>query len=339
MQGFDVGRFVSDQRPLWQRLESLLVRVEAAGFATLQLAETREFGKLYRVASNDLMRARSESVDALVVDYLNALVARAYAQVHAEKARPSRKLWRFFAIEFPRLFRAEWKLVAVSAALLIAGFATGALAMRVDPGAASVLIPEQHQNITPAERVANDESESHHGGDEAATFSSFLFTHNIQVSFVVFALGLTFGIGTVALLYYNGVPLGALAWQYHAYGKGLFFWAWILPHGVTELTETAIAGAAGLIIARGLAAPGRRRRVDALRAEGARAARLIVGAMPMLILAGVIEGSISQLHAPRVSYAMKLAFAALIAIGVYAYLLLAGRAPDVTRSAIDEEDR
>ncbi|MBW2464658.1 MAG: stage II sporulation protein M, partial [Deltaproteobacteria bacterium] len=143
------------------------------------------------------------------------------------------------------------------------------------------------------------------------------------------------GLGTVAVLIFNGVPLGALAMQYHLAGEGLFFWGWILPHGIPELTQIAIAGGAGLILARGLLLPGRQRRRDALTREAKTAARLVLGGMPILILAGIIEGTISQMHAPAIPYAAKLVFAVLVGTGLYAYLLLAGRgatAPGVTTS-------
>jgi uncharacterized membrane protein SpoIIM required for sporulation len=92
-----------------------------------------------------------------------------------------------------------------------------------------------------------------------------------------------------------------------------------------DLTEVAVAGGAGLIVARGLWLPGRRRRRDALTAEAATAAALVLGGMPILVLAGVIEGTISQIHEPVLPYEAKLGFAAVIAAGLYYYLLAAGR--------------
>jgi len=230
--------------------------------------------------SSDLIRARTERVDASVSDYLNDLVARAYAQIHAGAGSRGRRLGLFFIEEFPRLFRAEWKAIALSALLLFFGGGVGAVAVALDTDALGVLLPEQHQEMTPDERVDQDAQRGAHAGDQAAQFSSFLFTHNIQVSFLVFALGITFGVGTASMLFYNGVPLGALAMQYHQAGEDLFFWAWILPHGIPELTSIFIAGGAGLLLARGLLLPGRRRRRDALVAEAKRAARLVVGTMP-----------------------------------------------------------
>ncbi len=338
MPAFDVRRFVDERAAVWSALERVLADAEQRGLAALGVAGARELGQLYRAVSSDLLIARGEHIDAGVVDYLNDLVARAYAHVHAGTGNRARRLPAFFLREFPRLFRAEWRAVALSAALFFGGAAVGATATALDPQAAGVLIPEDHQRRTPAERVAEDERGSDATSDAGAAFSSFLFTHNIQVTFLVFALGLTFGVGTVSLLFYNGVPIGALAMQYHQYGKGLFFWAWILPHGIPEITQIVIAGAAGLVIARGLLLPRRRARATALAEEGRRAMRLVVGGMPVLVLAGLIEGTISQIHAPIVPYALKLAFAAVVGVAVWSYLLLSGRSAEAGRAAALAEE-
>jgi uncharacterized membrane protein SpoIIM required for sporulation len=325
VQGFDVNRFVQERTPIWSRLELLLRRVEQGGLGTLDLAGARELSKLYRAVSSDLIRARTEQVNASVTDYLNDIVARAYPVIHGTPLATERRLLEFFLYGFPRLFRAEWRAIALSAVILFSGAALGAIFVGVDSQSLGALIPDDHQKFTPAERVGRDEKGKSTESGEAAAFSGWLFTHNIEVSFVVFALGVTYGIGTVALLFSNGVPLGALAMQYHQGGLDAFFWAWILPHGIPELTEVCIAGGAGLILARALWLPGRRRRRDALIAEAPRAAALVLGGMPILVLAGLIEGTISQIHEPTLPYAVKLVFAAIVGSAVYYYLLTAGR--------------
>jgi len=325
VRGFDVNRFLGERQAEWEELEDLLAQVEASGLRSLGIDGAKRFGKLYRSVSSDLIRARTELVDASITDYLNDLVARAYAHIHAGTGQRGKELLAFFLRGYPKLVREEWKVIALSALLLLGGGAVGAGAVAVDQDALGVLIPAQHQAFTPGERIERDARRGAHAGDEAAAFSSFLFTHNIQVTFLVFAAGITFGVGTASLLFYNGVPLGALAMQYHQEGEGLFFWAWILPHGVPELTSIFVAGGAGLVIARALLLPGRRRRRDALVVEGRRAARLVVGTMPVLVLAGLIEGTISQIHEPTIPYVVKLAFALIVGAGLYSWLALAGR--------------
>lgn len=323
MEGFDVNRFITERTPGWRALEQLVLDMERRP-GSQDLDDVRQFAKLYRAASSDLLLARTERMDATLVDYLNGLVARAYAIVYATQPRSEKRIWRFLTATFPALFRAEWKVIALSAALLFAGAVVGAVGIAVDPGSRAVLIPEQHQAFSPEERVMRDEGQVASAG-HASVFSAFLFTHNIKVTFFVFALGITFGLGTGLVLFYNGLPLGALAMQYHLAGEGLFFWGWILPHGIPELTQIFIAGGAGLMIGRGMLLPGRRRRGRAVREEAQNAVLLVVGGMPILVLAGVIEGTISQIHAPTLPYWVKLTFAAVVGVGLYVYLLKSGR--------------
>src|SRR5688572_726756 len=158
---------------------------------TLGIEGARRFGKLYRSVSSDLIRARTELVDASVVDYLNDLVARSYAQIHAGSQGRARQLWSFFAEGYPRMVRAEWKLIVLSAGLLAVGAVVGAIAQTVDPNAMGVLMPEMfanHAEQTPTERVAHDNARGAQSGEDAANFSSMLFTNNIKVTFVVFAM-------------------------------------------------------------------------------------------------------------------------------------------------------
>lgn len=313
-------RFIQRRQADWRTLEGLLDRTEAQGVAALSLPEVRDLGRLYRAVCSDLLIAQNDLVEATLTDYLNALVARAYSQLYSgERARWS-SVVRFVAEDFPALVRAEARLVWLSATLFFAGAALGAAVMHYDPASLAVVVPPMHQVHTPEERIAQEAEGPGANAGQAAAFSSFLFTNNIRVTFLVFALGITFGVGTAAVLFYNGVPIGALAAQYHLAGEGVFFWAWILPHGIPELTVVFIAGAAGLVVARGLWLPGRRRRRDALVSEARRAVRLIMGGMPMLIVAGLIEGTISQMHEPLLPLWVKLVFAAAIGLATFAYL-------------------
>lgn len=327
MAGFDVNRFVHERAGDWRRLEQLLVEVERHGAASLSVAAARELGRLYRSASDDLMRARKELAGAALLDYLNDIVRRAYGVVHVrDGGLDPRNVWDFLLRGFPRTVRSERVALSLAAASLLLGALVGGFFVATDPASVGALLPEDHLVHTPGERIAQEVAAGGAiEGDEAAAFSGYLFTHNIQVTFLVFALGITFGLGTAALLFYNGVPLGALAVQYHMAGHGLFFWAWILPHGIPELTVVVIGGGAGFVLARGQWRPGALRRVDALAVEARTAVSLVLGGAPLLVLAGVVEGTISQMHEPAIAYSTKLLVAGLIGVGVYAYLLGAGR--------------
>jgi uncharacterized membrane protein SpoIIM required for sporulation len=331
----DVDRFVARRSEDWKELASLAQRIEVHGARGLSVSEVHAFGRLYRATCADLLVARETLQDARLADYLDALVARSYGLVYAPE-RPSR--WRVLEFvwgEFPRLVRANLQLVALAYALLLAGAGFGAFVITTDPSAVSVVVPDMHLEQTPKERVQQEGLVGEHDAGKSAVFSSYLFTHNIQVTFLVFALGITGGLGTALVLFWNGIPLGALAAQYHASGEGLFFWAWILPHGVVELTVIAIAGAAGFVLARGVLFPATLTRRAALKREARTAVQLILGGMPMLVAAGLVEGTISQMHEPFLPYWVKLAFAGALLLAEFAYL---GRGAISDGAPRDSED-
>ncbi len=319
----ELPAFIDLKRPKWVALETLLDRAEHAGLRSLSLEEAKTLSRLYRSASSDLLWVRARGANAEVSEFLNDLVGRAYALTYPGTRVRWADLRHFLVQGFPQLFWREWRAFAASVLLLVGGYGFGWVGMLVDPEAAPYLVPSDHQQLDPVERAHHEaESEGQSTVGQAA-FASFLFTHNIGVAFLAFALGLTLGVGTAVLLFITGVLLGSLAWVYAAKGLMGWFWGWILPHGIPEITAICIAGAAGLLLARGLVAPRGLGRRDALRAEALNAVKLLFGTLALFVLAGCIEGTISQIHPPRLSVAFKLSFALVVGLAVYAYLFSA----------------
>lgn len=322
----DIYRFLEKGRPRWEGLEKLLVHIENRGFKSLEVEEARLFGVLYRRTSSDLLMAQSKTANVELLAYLNDLVARSYAQIYTGHRLRIGRIGRFYWVTFPRLFRANYRYVALAMTIFLAGGISGFTAVTVDPAAGYHFLPAEHLHKDPVKRVQRIEESGHiMSSRDSSMFSAFLFTHNLQVAFLCFALGLTLGIGTVVFLFYNGIVIGSVAALYHAKSVSLFFWAWILPHGVLELFSIFLAGGAGLLLARGLIKPGELSRADSLRAHGRTAVMLILGMIPVLVVAGIIEGTLSQIHEPHLPYVLKLVFSALLAVGLGLYLALAGR--------------
>jgi len=319
----ELPAFVELKRPKWVSLESLLDRAERGGLKTLTLDEAKALSRLYRSASSDLLWVRAQGANADVSEFLNDLVGRAYALTYPGKRARWSEVRQFLLAVFPDTMWREWRMFVASMLLFFGGFGFGWVGMLVDPQAAPYLVPGDHLKQDPLERAKKEANSEGHGADEQAAFVSFLFTHNISVAILAFALGLTVGVGTVILMFTNGVMLGALAWVYASKGMIGWFCAWILPHGIPEITAIGIAGAAGLILARGIVAPRGLARRAALRAEAKTAMVLLIGTLALFVLAGCIEGTISQIHPPALSVEFKVGFALVVGAAVYAYLFSA----------------
>ena len=308
----DLHGFIEERRPNWRRLEALLDQAERTGFK-LSAKEANELGLLYRRASADLCRAQARTANAEVLRYLNGLVARAYGQIYSGRKFRLAELLFFFTDQFPALVRARARAVLLAAALLLAGLAFGFAAASLDEDARHFLVPESTREVT---RKLDEVVQQHRArtltpADSALT-SSAIMTNNIRVCFMAFALGITFGFGTGVSLFYNGLLVGVLAAYFHRADYALHFWALILPHGVIELSAIFIAGAAGLTLGGALLDPGDLGRAQALRARGADAVRMVMGTVPMLVVAGAIEGFLTPQGA--IPDTAKITFAAFTAL-------------------------
>ena len=322
----NLSDFIHSRRPTWQQLDALIGRAVTKRLASLSVGQARQLADLYRAASADLVQARTYGAGAEVTDYLESLVARGYALLYpAPKLGSIRSVAQFFADTFPRAVRQETRAFLLVVAAFLLGLCLGGLTTAYDPEAAALFVPAEHQLIRPRARVAQDEAAMRTGQRQLgaighAAFSSFLFTHNIRVSITCFAIGIAWGLPTLLLTGYHGVFIAALGVEYLRDGVGLFFFAWILPHGVVELTCMFLAGTAGLVLGRGVLWPRGQPRGQRVREEARQALVLLGGAAALLIPAGIIEGTFSQIHEPTLPYILKIGFAAVIGSLLYGYL-------------------
>jgi uncharacterized membrane protein SpoIIM required for sporulation len=143
--------------------------------------------------------------------------------------------------------------------------------------------------------------------------SSAIMTNNMSVAFTTFALGITGGLGTIYMMVLNGVMIGVIGMACWLAGMSVALWSFVAPHGVLELPAIFIAGGAGLRVGLGLLFPGTLPRRDSLASAGTEAVRLLVGVVPILILAGIIEAFISPTAlAPSLKFRMAAALFVLL---------------------------
>jgi uncharacterized membrane protein SpoIIM required for sporulation len=323
----NLERFQAQARPRWKNLESLLGALESRPDRRLNSDEGHQLQELYAQVAADLNRVTHGALAPELRQYLERLVARAYAELYyapptrSEIWQPRRWLRIFKA--FPESFRRQFRYFALALLVTVLGCAMGGFAVHYDPASVDVLLPADYLR-NPEQRVQEEEKGQarHRNSTQAeAAFSAQLITHNIQVALLAAALGVTFGIGTALLLFENGILLGAVAVHYTQRGFGLFMTAWLLPHGVFEIPSILIAGQAGFYLARLLL---HRREDRNLRQSMREWLVLVTGLAMMLVWAGVMEAFFSQNHAPVLPYAFKVAVATAELALLTMYLALIG---------------
>ena len=290
------AQFRKEREQAWRELEGLLDRVEKKGLPSLSAEELNRLPILYRSAVSSLSVASAISLDKNLLDYLNALVGCAYVCVYGAKRRVGDAIAEFFRFQFPWVVRRYFAFVAASILLVVLGVLTGYQMTKADPERYYSFVGGMSQGRTPASSTEELRQVLYGSGDGALTvFATFLFTHNSKVGMLCFALGFAAGVPVIFLLFSTGLMLGALVALYDARGLGAELWAWILPHGVTEIGALCLCGAAGMVIGSAIVFPGRHTRLRNLALHGREVALLAVGAVVMFLVAGLIEGFFRQL--------------------------------------------
>jgi uncharacterized membrane protein SpoIIM required for sporulation len=320
----DLSSFLASRRPDWRRLEELLARAEGSGLASLDEGEAIEFGRLYRRAASDLNQAQTFVRGDATAGYLNDLVARAYLTIYGKERADPWGVLRFYVAGYPAAFRRHWPHFLLATALFFFGAAFGFLAVRYDGEVArGYLLPNEMPTIQPPKEGEPDPAPLQTTGEFMA-FSSFLFTNNLGVSLAAFALGMTLGVGSAWMLFYNGVLLGALGAVFAEAGQMTAFATGVLPHGVLEVPAALLGGAAGFVLAEGIvrARPWPRR--EELARAGKEALLLAAGCVPLLAAAAVLEAGVARAPDWFLGRGLKLAVAAVVALLFAAYVLLPG---------------
>jgi len=318
--------FRREREASWRELESLLTRIERAGLGSLEHEELAQLPLLYRTAVGSLSVARAISLDRNVLVYLTSLTQRAHLAMYAGRRRPMRGLLEFFARRFPAV---------VSRARVALGIAILTLALGVLVGYRMTATDSDHYYSFVPGSLAHDRSPSAsremlqralytdpEGRKGLDAFAAFLFDHNSRVGLLCMTLGFAAGIPVIGLLFSNGLTLGAMAALYTSRGLGLEFWAWVLPHGVTELLAIALCGAAGLRFGAAVAFPGPAPRLERLSRWGREAGLIVIGAVALFLVAASIEGVFRQLVN---DVGARLALAAVSAGGWSVYFLRGAR--------------
>ena len=324
----DVKKFISVEKPFWEELDDLLTAIEKDPYRNLSFNEIKRLHYLYERASAGLVKINTFSAENEIQTYLESMVGRSFTLIYGNREKAVRfSPIKWFWYTFPQTFRRHSHMFFLSLCIMIVGSLFGSAAIVIDPESKNILMPFEHLQKDPSDRVAEEESgKGNHRETGKATFSAYLMTHNTRVSIFAMALGMTWGVGTALLLFTNGIMLGAVVADYIRAGEQIFLTGWLLPHGAIEIPSILIAGQAGLILAAALMGgksgnPMKQR----LRHVGPDLVTLIAGVAGLLVWAGLVEAFLSQYHEPVIPYFAKILFGVVELCMLMFYLMFGGK--------------
>jgi uncharacterized membrane protein SpoIIM required for sporulation/uncharacterized RDD family membrane protein YckC len=331
---------VATRSPRWNAFAATLAIAQRHGLRALGEEGVRAFVSEYRDLASDLARLRTaaQGRETPELFYLSRLLAGAHNLLYRGRSLTLADVVRLIAIEAPREVRRSWRPVLLAGTLLFGPALIAYSAVVTHPAVAATFIPAGMLDRA-EEGVRRAREGTGYIPDPQIfrpTMASQIIANNVQVTFGVFALGITAGLGSLLLLVLNGVSLGGVFGLYQSKGIAKLLLAFVAPHGVLELTAVCIAGGAGFLLAAALLLPGRRTRKRALVENGQRAIRLVAAATVLLLVAGTLEGFVSPIPSWPLNAKFAVSGATLVLLVLY---LSSGRARRVTPAqAIAQQD-
>lgn len=252
-----------------------------------------ELAARFVALTDDLAYAQTFYPTSATTAYLNNLTSKLHQRLYANKPSSHGRFAQFWAVELPLVVARNHGTLAVTAVLFGLFAFLGALSAAYDETFVRVVMGDAYVNQTIENIRKGDPMAVYKQQGETLMFLG-ITANNIGVALNVFALGVTLGVGTVVQLFRNGLMLGSFQYFFYHYHvlQASVLTIWI--HGTLEISAIVVAGAAGLVMARGLLFPGTYTRAESFRAGARDGLKMAIGLIPIFIVAGFLEGFVTR---------------------------------------------
>jgi uncharacterized membrane protein SpoIIM required for sporulation len=275
-----------------------------------------ELAKQFTSLVDDLSYAKTFYPDSKTVKYINGLAANIYLSIYRNKKESNKRLLLFWTTELPLIIYKYRKTLLFTTLFFIAFIFLGVLSAYIDETFVRSVLGDRYVNMTEA-NIANGDPFGVYKGEQELTMFLKIAFNNIKVAFLTYFAGITFGAGTLYLLFTNGLMVGVFEFMfYHHLGMQSILVIFI--HGTLELWSIVVAGTAGLILGNALLFPGTYRRIQSLRLAAKDSIKIITSLVPVFVVAAFFESFITR-HTgmPVFMSSGILVLSALFIIGYY----------------------
>lgn len=319
------ARFLKTRITAWDRLEALIKKASPRGVRALTDSELRELTLLYPAVAVDVARARMYKIDPNTQNRINQLAISAHGLLYRRKSERSFQfILTFFRDTYPRLFRRLWPYTVLAIAVFTIGFIGAYISTVLTPSNAYLFVPGQLDLTDNESSMSSKDISERFRRIPKPPMAAGIMANNISVAFNAFALGITAGIGTCYIIIFNAMMLGGFAAHFSNHGLTYEFWSFIIPHGILEIFAILVSAAAGLKLGLSFVIPGQLKRSISLRRGARDSVLLLMGTIPMFVVAGLVESVITPSYIPGM---IKIALGVTLALLTISYLILGGRRP------------
>ena len=272
--------FIRQNISKWRGAEIVVETADDA--AATELADT------YIDVTSDLSYAQTHYPESKITRYLNNLSSALHNEIYRSHRYRWSRLLTFWTDDVPRTMWEARRELLLSFVVFAASVFVGFLSQLLDPEFCRIILGDSYVDMT-LQNIANGEPMAVYNGDEEDEMFGYITLNNVRVSFVTFVLGVFTSLGTGFVLFQNGVMLGSFQTffaQHGLLGQSVLA-VWL--HGTLEISAIVIAGAAGITMGNGWLFPGTYPRLTSFRRGARRGLRIVVGTVPVFIVAGFIE--------------------------------------------------
>jgi uncharacterized membrane protein SpoIIM required for sporulation len=314
----NLHEFISTRHAEWRTLENFIQQCARLSLSRVPLDQFRKGSLLYRRAVADLAYARMRYPGASVVQELERLLAKAHSVIYQARRGTSNSWWQFWLRTWPAAVRNSSRQIGLATAVFWIAALIGFLVAAAQPQFEGFFVSQEMRKAMESGHLWTE-----HVTSISPMASSRIATNNITVSLAVWAVGISFGVGTMWLLAMNGLMLGAIFAACLRVGLFANLAEFVVAHGALELPAIWISAGAGLVMAEPMLFPGKYSRSIELKQAARRSVQIVIGVIPMLLIAACVEGFVSP---SSLSGGVKASLGALMAL-VYLVFIIFAPAP------------
>lgn len=276
--------------------EAAFIKQNAEKWKKYEQEDTRqpdELSERFIELTDDLSYARTFYPESQVTRYLNTLTTQFHQRIYANRKEKSNAFFRFWMYDLPYQFYRSHKALLYSFLFFLAATILGVVSTLYDESFVRLILGDNYVNMT-LENIKAGDPMAVYKSDSMTTSFLTITLNNVRVAFAAFVYGILLSVGTVYVLFYNGVMLGAFFTFLFQQGviRAALLTVWI--HGTLEISAIIIAGCAGLTVGNSILFPKTYSRLVSFQRGARQGLKIAVGLVPIFITAGFLEGFVTR---------------------------------------------
>jgi len=252
-----------------------------------------ELAESFISITDDLAYSKTFYPKSNTTRYLNGLASRFHQSIYRNKKENTNRIFRFWKYELPMLFKTYHRQLLYSFIFFMVFFFIGVISAKYDNNFVRLIMGDDYVNMTNANIAKGDPFGVYKQGESSTMFIQIV-SNNLYVTVLNYLAGAIFSLGTLALLFQNGVMLGSFEYLFVSKGLGVQSVLVVFIHGTLEISSIIIAGGAGLVFGNSIIFPKTYKRMVSIKKGALDGMKITLGILPIIVIAAIFESFVTR---------------------------------------------